>query len=139
MTATVTGLEEIDRLLSRLPDQVQKELTAALAEYAAGEQDRIRAAARRVSAQAALAARSVTAGRTRDGGRISAGGSVKITGRVSGGDLFFGAEFGGGARPQTRQFRPYEPRGYWFFPTLRDDEDRMVRMIAAAVDEALRS
>lgn len=34
--------------------------------------------------------------------------------------MFFGDEFGGGARPRTRQFRPHRGRdGYALYPTLR--------------------
>ena len=41
---------------------------------------------------------------------LTAGGSRKVkssTGKVTAGDVFFGYEFGGGARPTTQQFPPW--------------------------------
>lgn len=117
----VEGLNALTSALLSLAPVTQSAADKALGDWSADEVDRIRAAARRVDAQARLASRSVKAGRGK-GGRISAGGPMRLGGGTAG-DLFFGAEFGGGARPRTRQFRPYRAKGYWFFPTVEADED----------------
>lgn len=54
------------------------------------------------------------------------------------GQVFFGAEFGGGRKPTTKQFRPHQGRkGYWFWPQIREDEGRMLELWAKAVDQIL--
>lgn len=55
--------------------------------------------------------------------------------KPSAGDVFFGAEFGGKRRKTTQQFRPHLGRqGYWLWPTIRKDEQRMVDQWMKAVD-----
>lgn len=54
------------------------------------------------------------------------------------GQVFFGAEFGGRKRKTTQQFRTHQGRtGYWFWPTLRADEDRIGRRWLEAVDQVV--
>lgn len=132
---TVTGVDSVDRLLARLPKDALRELEKRLTEFSDGEIGRIRAAAEQVGGVAAMAAGSVVA----VNGGIDAGGPGSLpTGRSTFGSVFFGAEFGGGARPETRQFKPYKPEGYWFFPTLESDEDdRLQTLIAQALDAAI--
>lgn len=53
--------------------------------------------------------------------------------------IFFGAEFGGQGRPTTMQFPPYQgKRGYWFYPTARENADRFNQQWADAVDVAMQ-
>ena len=53
------------------------------------------------------------------------------------GDVIWGAEFGGGARPETSQFRPWkgssDGAGYFLWPTVRGDRE----YIANAYEEAM--
>lgn len=65
--------------------------------------------------------------------------------KVKRSDVFFGAEFGGGARRSTNQFNPYVAsptgrggRGYFFFPTVRKDADKIAAQYLDAIDVILR-
>lgn len=122
----VDGLAETERLLDRFPSMIENALEDAAPEILADEVPRIQARAGRAGRQARLAARSVRPGP--DGIVAAAGGGVPAA-------IFYGAEFGGGGRPSTRQFPPHRgTRGYFLFPQLRDDEDRMVERFAEALD-----
>lgn len=56
--------------------------------------------------------------------------------KVTRGDVFFGAEFGGGARKTTDQFLRHRGRsGYFFWPTVRKEK----RNIAAEYLNAIRT
>jgi len=60
--------------------------------------------------------------------------------KVTRGDVFFGAEFGGGARPTTRQFLRHRGRsGYFFWPTVRKMKDKIAQDYLAAIDRVLRT
>lgn len=62
------------------------------------------------------------------------------------GDVIWGAEFGGGKRPTTRQFLPWRGNdtgaGYFLWPTVRGDRDFIEKeygdAILDAIDEAAR-
>ena len=54
-------------------------------------------------------------------------------------DIFYGAEFGGGGRPTTRQFPQFKKRGYFFFPTLSARGRQYNTMWADAIDKASKS
>lgn len=72
---------------------------------------------------------------------IVAGGTRRVTrtsgkGKATAGDVFFGAEFGGGRRPTTRQFPPWAGRrGYWFWPTVRAGLPELRRRYIKTLDE----
>lgn len=137
----VEGLTETLRAFNRYGKQANKELRQA----AGAEVDRIipalTAAGTVAGKQAAMTATSVrrrsdrvpviTAGGTR---RVQPSGRGKR--KVSAGDVFFGAEFGGGGRPTTRQFPPYRGHtGYWFWPTIRHHLPELRRRYIRALDE----
>jgi hypothetical protein len=145
----VEGLNETLRAFNRYGRDANKELRAA----AAAEVDRIlpalTAAATAAGPQAAMTASSVRR-RSDRVPVITAGGSrrirkrvrsfqrraTKLSSAVSAGDVFFGAEFGGGGRPSTRQFPPYRGHaGYWFWPTLRHHLPELRRRYIRALDE----
>src|SRR5687768_8949694 len=48
-----------------------------------------------------------------------------------------GAEFGGGARPRTRQFPPYRQEGYMLLPSLRVEERKLNTIMTNLIDQAL--
>lgn len=131
----VTGVGPVDRFLAHLPDDAVHELQSRLEEFSGGEVARIRAAAIEAGALARMVSRSVAA----NGPQITVGGPATLpTGRGTFAEVFFGSEFGGGSRPETMQFQPYKPDGYWFFPTLLSDEDeRLRRLISEALDAAI--
>lgn len=123
----IDGLAETLRVLDRLPDLVDRLARDAGEASARDEVPRIKGRAARTGRVQALAARSVRA----EGSQLvgAAGGGVPAA-------IFYGAEFGGGNKPTTRQFDPFRgQRGYWFWPQLRDDEGRLVENFATALDD----
>jgi hypothetical protein len=59
---------------------------------------------------------------------------------VTRGDVFFGAEFGGGARPTTRQFLRHRYRsGYFFWPTVRKEKENIAREYLDAIQRVLNT
>jgi hypothetical protein len=136
----VEGLDETLRAFNRYGRDANKELRAA----AAVEADRLVAAlilaGQGQSKQAALTASSVKR-RSDRVPVIVAGGTRRLTrtsgkGRATAGDVFFGAEFGGGRRPSTRQFPSWVGRrGYWFWPTVRAGLPDLRRRYIAVLDD----
>lgn len=159
MGITVEGLRPLFRRLNALPKAAQKEMREQAKAIAADEAERIRRAGSSSDKQSQAVARFVAA-RSDRVPAIAAGGSRKtgVSGGATAGELFFGAEFGGGStkkwdrltttkttkagktrevfagiayggrrdRPTTNQFRPWlRQTGYWMWPTLRADADRM--------------
>lgn len=60
--------------------------------------------------------------------------------QVTRGDVFFGAEFGGGARPTTRQFLRHRGRsGYFFWPTVRKKKNQIATEYLNAIDKVLNT
>jgi hypothetical protein len=60
--------------------------------------------------------------------------------KVTRGDVFFGAEFGGGARPTTRQFLRHRGRsGYFFWQTVRKEKENIAREYLDAIERVLRT
>lgn len=60
--------------------------------------------------------------------------------KVTRGDVFFGAEFGGGARPSTRQFlRHRGTAGYFFWPTVRKNKARIADEFNSAIGRVLKT
>jgi hypothetical protein len=58
--------------------------------------------------------------------------------KVTRGDVFFGAEFGGGSRPTTRQFLRHRGRsGYFFWPTVRKKKNEIATEYLNAIDKVL--
>ena len=50
----------------------------------------------------------------------------RVKRKVTRGDVFFGAEFGGGATPRTKQFLRHRGRsGYFFWPTVRKEKENI--------------
>ena len=136
----VEGLRELLRALSRLPKTAQAEIREAAQAIADDEAKRITSAGRSSDSQSAAAAGFVKARRDRVP-TLSVGGSRKagVSGGATVGQLFFGAEFGGQKRPTTRQFRPHKGRtGYWLWPVLREDQERMLKRWQAAVEAIAR-
>lgn len=60
--------------------------------------------------------------------------------KVTRADVFFGAEFGGGARPTTRQFLRHRGRsGYFFWPTVRKMKNQIATEYLNAIDKVLNT
>jgi len=59
--------------------------------------------------------------------------------KVTRGDVFFGAEFGGGARPRTKQFLRHRGRsGYFFWQTVRKEKNNIATEYLDAIERVLR-
>jgi hypothetical protein len=75
--------------------------------------------------------RKFTSSRNLDTGR-------RVKRKVTRGDVFFGAEFGGGARPTTRQFLRHRGRsGYFFWPTVRKHKGDIADAYLGAIQKVL--
>ena len=143
-TIGMPGLPDLMRAMSRIPKELQKEIRVKAQEIADTEADRIRAAASTPLER--LAAETVKS--RRDRVPVNVGGGARRlatrdnrtgTSRPRAGDIFFGAEFGGGARPTTQQFQPHRgTEGYFFFPTLREDHGEIMETWLEAVDDATK-
>ena len=58
--------------------------------------------------------------------------------KVTRADVFFGAEFGGGVQPRTRQFLRHRGKsGYFFWPTVRAKKDEIAKEYLAAIQRVL--
>lgn len=135
----VDGIKAARAVLRTLDKDAKKAATDAANAIAAREALRIAAAARTSSRQGRLVAGSVRARRGQVP-TIAAGGSVPVRKGVQAGDIFFGAEFGGGRRATTRQFRRHlGTEGYFFYPTLRDDAPAMTQEWLTALDGIARA
>jgi hypothetical protein len=66
-------------------------------------------------------------------------GQFGLTRKVTMGDVFFGAEFGGGARKTTRQFLRHRGQsGYFFWPTVRKKKNLIAQRYLAAIDRIVK-
>ena len=62
----------------------------------------------------------------------------RVKRKVTRGDVFFGAEFGGGATPRTKQFLRHRGRsGYFFWPTVRKEKQNIANEYLEAIDRVL--
>jgi hypothetical protein len=60
--------------------------------------------------------------------------------KVTRGDVFFGAEFGGGARPRTQQFLRHRGRsGYFFWQTVRKEKGNIAKEYLDAIQKVLNT
>ena len=60
--------------------------------------------------------------------------------KVTRGDVFFGAEFGGGATPRTKQFLRHRYRsGYFFWPTVRKEKENIAREYLDGIQRVLNT
>lgn len=133
----IDGLPELRARALALPRAAQAELDEAVQRIAEEEATRIGRAAGGSSAQAARLSGFIRADRGRTPG-VTVAGSPGFSGGGTVGQVFFGAEFGGGARATTKQFRPYRSTGYFWFPTLRADEERIARRYEQALAQIER-
>ena len=59
--------------------------------------------------------------------------------KVTRGDVFFGAEFGGARTPKTQQFRRHRGKaGYFFWPTVRKHKKDIAKEYLDAIDRVLK-
>jgi hypothetical protein len=60
--------------------------------------------------------------------------------KVTRGDVFFGAEFGGQAQPRTKQFLRHRGRSaYFFWPTVRKEKENIAKQYLDAIQKVLNT
>lgn len=58
--------------------------------------------------------------------------------KVTMGDVFFGAEFGGQKRPTTQQFPPHRGKGgYFFWPTVRESRNQIAEEYLDTIEKVM--
>lgn len=147
-TMTFYSVAGLNQALRSLPKSASVKLRDASQVIAGKVAADATSAARSQGGAAGLVAGSIRASRDRVP-VVKMGSSARLPGDRKGarqtvGDIIWGAEFGGGARPTTRQFRPWRGSGtgagYFLFPTVRGDRDFIEQQygdaILAAIDEA---
>ena len=147
-TYTVKGL---NKALKSLPALAKAELRQASLDIAELVADDARQRARLEGGLGMLVAPSIVA--TRDSvPRVKEGSAKKLPAHSDGrartgarqtvGDVMWGAEFGGGRRPTTRQFRPWRgsgsDAGYILYPAVRRNAERTGELYSEALDAALQ-
>jgi hypothetical protein len=127
----VEGLAELRRALKAVSADAPKELNAASKEVASFVADDARSAAAGLGGVAAKVAPSISPSGTARGGAINLGGASY--------PMALGAEFGGRGRPTTQQFQPHLGRtGYFVYPTIRRDGDRIESEFSEKLDDLMR-
>jgi hypothetical protein len=127
---SIQGLSELNRDLRNLSKEAQGELKQANVRASKVVAEDASSAARALGGVAAHVAPSVIGG----GGTTWAG--VKIGGSAY--PMALGAEFGGQGRPTTQQFKPHLGRtGYFVYPTIRRDNDKITETYVDAIDHLL--
>lgn len=139
-----TNVAGLNKALKTLPKEASKRLRDAAQSIAI---DVAATAAGRASAIGGVAkyvAPTIKAPRDRVP-VVKMGGNSRLPGDRSGerqsvGDVIWGAEFGGGARPSTRQFSPHKGRtGYFLWPTVRAENQDIADAYSEALLDALEA
>jgi len=131
---SIEGLPELQAALRLLDRDLEKELRKANREVAKFVADDARSAASALGSTAAKAAPSLKASAGSAYAGVSLGGGAY--------PFAAGAEFGGQRRPTTMQFEPWrgtgEDAGYFLYPTIRRDAERIEEEYGAALDDLIR-
>ena len=150
--ATFKSVEGLNKALRKLPKAAVTQLRDASQEIAGRVADDARARAQGLGGLAALVAPTIRAGRDRSP-LVKMGNSSPLPEEGAGweherggpnqtiGDAMWGAEFGGGRRPTTRQFSPWrgsgQDAGYFLYPAIRQDEPWIEERYGDALDDAM--
>lgn len=151
MAAKTYTIKGLNRALRSLPKHATEELRQASLRIAEEVADLGRQRAHMAGGLGMLVAPSIVATRDRVP-RVKEGSAKKLPahsdgraragGRQTVGDVMWGAEFGGGRRSSTRQFRPWRgsgsDAGYMLYPAVRAHAERTGVMYSAALDAALQ-
>lgn len=128
---SVEGLAKLRRDLKSVSADAPRELSAAGKEVAEFVAEDARGAASGLGGVAAKVAPSISAKASGGGGAIGLGGAAY--------PMALGAEFGGQGRPTTQQFKPHLGRtGYFVYPTIRRDSDRIESEFTEKLDDLMR-
>lgn len=129
-----TGLTELRRALKEVGPEAAKEMVKVgrgVAKDVASEAKGKAASLGGVAAKAAPSLKA-TAGSTSAG--VSLGGPSAPWAP--------GAEFGGGSRPTTQQFKPWRGNGpgagYFLYPTIRDNDEKIESAYLEGIEDVMR-
>lgn len=141
MGIEVKGLREFLKDLSTYGKEVSKRAREESKKIAQDEAEKISIRASTSGDKVAAAVGVTVRARSDRVPAIVSGGARRLStlsGKPRAGAVFFGAEFGGGGRPTTRQFRPHKGKtGYFLWPQLREDEREMVERWLTAIEGIL--
>lgn len=132
----IKGLRELLKVLNTLPKEYQGQVRDASQEIATKLHSGATSAAHTPLQRLAAQGLKVK----RDRVPVLKGG-VGVTSRgTEQRSIFYGAEFGGGKRPTTRQFPMHRGRdGYFLYPTARAHGEEYAQMWIEAVDKAFEA
>ena len=148
---TVKDVRGLNAALRRLPKEASAQLRVAAKAIAADIAGEAAERARGLGGVAGLVAPTIRASKDRvpvvkmgGTGKLPDAGSdwthARSGPRQTVGDVIFGAEFGGGARDTTQQFRPHKgTQGYFLWPTVRDRSDDIQERYGEALQAALEA
>lgn len=126
----VEGLGDLNRALKRLGDEAPAALREANKEAAEDVAGGSRSRAFALGGVAARVAPTISARAGATSAGVGLGGAAHPEA--------MGAEFGGGRRKTTRQFKPWrgsgEGAGYFVYPTIRDRSDQIVETYTDKID-----
>lgn len=149
---TFTSVAGLNKALRKLPKEASAKLRDASQDIAKKIASDAADAARSQGGLAAIVAPSIRASRDRvpvvrmgDSSPLPTSGTgytrSRSGTRQTVGDVIWGAEFGGGARPTTTQFRPWRGSGngagYFLFPTVKDAHEFIQDEYSDALLDAL--
>jgi hypothetical protein len=124
------GLNQLNRDLRAIGKEAQGELKKANVSVATKEGTRAQQAAFGLGGVAAHAAPSIK------GGGSTTWAGIKFG---SGHPEAMGAEFGGGRRPTTQQFKPWLGHtGYAIYPTIRRDNEEITSTWFEAIENLMK-
>jgi hypothetical protein len=130
----VYGLPELVRALKQVDSALPKELRKTSLDVAKMVTEKARSRGYGLGSVAAKAAPSLRA--------AARGGGAGVT--LGGGAYPFapGAEFGGGRRPTTQQFKPWRGSGsgagYFVWPTIRDNSEQIEQDWTEGVEDLFK-
>jgi hypothetical protein len=126
----ILGLRDLQRELRAADKAFPKELRAANKDAAEIVADATRASFASRGGVAPKVAASVKALAQQRSASVKIGGARF--------PYALGSEFGGGARPRTRQFPRFKKGGYSLFPAIKDNREKVVDAYADAIDKLTR-
>lgn len=138
---TLDGIAGLKRALRALPKEAKAELKGASKEITQDVAEDARGRAARLGMGWKYLGPTIRAGGSSIP-EVRMGGKRRIPGRKGDrqtvGDLLWGLEFGGGARPRTQQFLPHlGTTAYALWPAVRDHSDETGERYSKALLTAL--
>lgn len=135
--AVFTDVADLRKAMRRLPPAIRRRVDEALLEAARETARKAAARAGRTPGVAQLVAPAIVAEEAADGGVVAVVGGRSIGHGATVADVIWGAEQGGRARPETMQFQPYRPEGYFLGPSADDAEESIEGLAGDALGDAL--